>query len=344
MSHVVRPNLLRFCIGALSAALLVAAAVALWAPSAARATATFATQTGKNCSYCHVTPGGPLTAEGQAFHDAGDTLPSTTTIAPGSTSSSGSGAGGTAATTNLGGGAGGVTTTTSPGASAAPDRTGPMLALPDWLHDLLIWAHLIAMTTWLGAIIFVHLVQTPHVAGQGIPRRYLRLAWPSIGTLGLSGTLLTLNLIPSIESLTENRWGLLLMAKIAVFLALVTVAAFATLVVSPRLKRLAEGVAPGPAHDAHRAAGRVTVGYQGRIYDVTSSRLWRSGRHARLHDAWLDQTAALGGAPHGPEVLDAFTELSGDPPRKPRALRAFVIMAYANLSLVLGALLIVAVW
>lgn len=312
MSRIVRRNLLRFSIGVLSAALLTAAAVTLLAPSAARATATFATQTGKDCAYCHATPGGPLTAEGQAFHDAGDTLLSTTT--------------------------------TSTGDGAAPDRTGPILALPDWLHDLLIWAHLIAMTTWLGAIIFVHLVQTPHVAGQGIPRRYLRLAWPAIATLGLSGTLLTLSLIPSIESLTENRWGLLLMGKIAVFLALATVATFATVVVSPRLKRLAEGVVPGPAHDAHRVAGRVTVGYQGRVYDVTSSRLWRNGRHARLHDAWLDQTAALGGAPHGPEVLEAFTELSGDPQRKPRALRAFVIMAYANLSLVLGALLIVAVW
>lgn len=335
-----RPSLLRFCIGAFAVVIVMAAVVALWPPSAAWATVTFATQTGKDCAYCHVTPGGPLTAEGQAFHEAGDTLPTATTATATTTATTG----GARTTTSLVGGEGGVTTTTTTGGSPVAGRTGPILALPDWLHDLLIWAHLIAMTTWLGAIIFVHLVQTPHVAGQGIPRRYLRLAWPSIGTLGLSGTLLTLNLIPSIGSLTENRWGLLLMAKIGVFLALATVATFATIVVSPRLKRLAEGIAPGPAHDAHRAAGRVTVGYQGRIYDVTSSRLWRNGRHARLHDAWLDQTTALGGAPHGPEVLEAFAELSGDTPRKPRELRAFVIMAYANLSLVFGALLIVAVW
>ena len=341
MRRTAGPTARRVRLPVYAAAVLVATAVlsaaALSLPSAASATSAFARQTGKECTYCHVTPGGPLTAEGQAFQDAGDQLPPVTTTTGGTTTSSGAGA-----TTT---GSGGTTTTsvTTAGGSTG-GQSNRILALPDWLHDLLIWAHLIAMTTWLGAIIFVHLVQTPRVAGQGIPRRYLRLAWPSIATLGLSGTLLTLNLIPSIGSLTDSRWGLLLLAKIAVFLLLVTVAAFATLVVSPRLKRLAEGGVSGVAHEEHRAAGRVTVGFQGHIYDVTSSRLWRHGHHARRHDAWRDQSMAMGGAPHGPEVFEAFPELSSGPSKTPRAMRAFVIMAYANLTLVLAVLFIVAIW
>lgn len=336
MSRTARTTAARVRIIVSAAAVLAAAALSL--PSVASATSAFADQTEKECTYCHVTPGGPLTPAGQAFHDAGDVLSPVTTTTGGPTT-----------TDSISGGpstSDGPTTTdgTSGGGSTEGDGNR-ILAMPDWLHDLFIWAHLIAMTTWLGAIIFVHLVQTPRVAGQGIPRRYLRLAWPSIATLGLSGTLLTLNLIPSIGSLNDSRWGLLLVSKIAVFLLLVTVAAFATLVVSPRLKRLAEGgVSGGVAHEAHRAAGRVTVGYQGRTYDVSSSRLWRHGHHARRHDAWRDQSMAMGGAPHGPEVFEAFPELSGGPSRTPRPVRAFVTMAYANLTLVLAVLFIVAIW
>lgn len=314
-------------------ALLLITVLALAGPVArAGATSSFAAQTGKECAYCHVTPGGPLTAEGQAFHDAGDRLP-----------------GGSAAdTTTTLAGAGSATTTNgtepSSGTPAETPRTGPLLALPDWLHDLLVWAHLVAMTTWLGAIIFVHVVQTPRIAGQGIPRGYLQLAWPAIGTLGVSGVVLTLGIIPSLSTLTDGRWGLLLLAKIAVYLVLATVATFATFVVSPRLRKLAEGSETGGEHLEHQAAGRVTIGYQGRVYDLSSSRLWKGGRHARRHEAWQDLTAAMGGAPHGPEVFEPFPELSGVHARTPRPVRAFILMAYGNLFLVLAVLLIVAVW
>ncbi|MHB0979635.1 MAG: CopD family protein [Thermoleophilia bacterium] len=300
--------------------LAVALAVA-WHATPSFATSTFAAQTGKECAYCHVIPGGPLTPEGQAFRAAGDVIPDGTT---GNTTSTSAGA--------------------APGTNGSANSPGPLLPLPDWLHDLLVWAHLVAMTTWLGAIIFVHVVQTPHIAGQGIPRGYLRLAWPAIGTLGVSGGMLTLGMIPSLSALTAGRWGLLLLAKIGIFLLLVTVATVATFVVSPRLRRLAEGSESGGEHQGHQAAGRVTVGYQGKVYDLSSSRLWKSGRHARRHEAWQDLTSALGGAPHGPEVFETFPCLSGMPGRIPRPVRAFILMAYGNLFLVLAVLLIVAVW
>ncbi|MHB8867514.1 MAG: CopD family protein [Thermoleophilia bacterium] len=323
---------------------LVASAVAIFVSltgplTPAAATSAFAAQTGKECAYCHLTPGGPLTAEGTAFHDAGDRLPEEPT---GDTTTTGVGTGSTG-TGSTGTGSG----TSAPGAGSGdsePPPRGTLLALPGWLHDLLLWAHLVAMTTWLGAIIFVHVVQTPHIAGQGIPRGYLQLAWPAIGTLGLSGVILSLGMIPSLSTVADTRWGLLLLAKIGVYLVMAGVATVATFVVSPRLRKLAEGSESGSEHREYETAGRVTIGYQGRVYDLSSSRLWKGGKHARRHEAWQDLTAAMGGAPHGPEVFETFPELSGSTAGTPRPVRAFILLAYGNLSLVLAALLIVAVW
>lgn len=311
-------------------AFAIALTVALLAPTTAFATTDFAAQTGRPCAYCHVTIGGDLTAEGAAFEAAGFVLQP----------DDGAASGGTMGVTGAGDGGAG-----SGGEESGGPAGGPFIQLPDWLHDLFVWAHLTAMTTWLGAIIFVHVVQTPRVAGQGIPRGYLRLAWPAIGTLGVSGLLLTLNIIPSWATLTQGRWGWLLLAKIALYVVLVSVAAMATFVVSPRLRRLAEGAPTSVVdHEAHRAAGRVTVEYDGRVYDLTESRLWKGGRHARRHDAYQDLTAALGGAPHGPEVFEAFQALAGQDTAMPRPVRAFVLLAYGNLSLVLAVLLVVALW
>ena len=45
------------------------------------------------------------------------------------------------------------------------------------------------------------------------------------------------------------------------------------------------------------------VACEGKVYDVTGSFLWKDGRHQAMHDAGLDLTLALGGAPHGADLL-----------------------------------------
>lgn len=52
------------------------------------------------------------------------------------------------------------------------------------------------------------------------------------------------------------------------------------------------------------------VAVDDKIYDVTSSRLWKNGIHMKRHAAGLDLTTELAAAPHGPEVLERF-ELKG---------------------------------
>lgn len=47
------------------------------------------------------------------------------------------------------------------------------------------------------------------------------------------------------------------------------------------------------------------VAYQGMIYDVGGSRLWRSGKHYE-HWAGQDLTEELKDAPHGTKVFEKF--------------------------------------
>jgi predicted heme/steroid binding protein len=45
------------------------------------------------------------------------------------------------------------------------------------------------------------------------------------------------------------------------------------------------------------------IAYQGKVYDVTGSFLWRKGRHQVVHRAGQDLTDDLALAPHGDELL-----------------------------------------
>ena len=50
---------------------------------------------------------------------------------------------------------------------------------------------------------------------------------------------------------------------------------------------------------------RIYIAYKGFIYDVTRSRLWKSGQHYQ-HWAGQDLTEELKGAPHTEYVLERF--------------------------------------
>ena len=52
----------------------------------------------------------------------------------------------------------------------------------------------------------------------------------------------------------------------------------------------------------------IWVAFQGRIYDVTKSRLWRKGKHYE-HWAGQDLTEELADAPHTHEVFLRFEQV-----------------------------------
>ena len=46
------------------------------------------------------------------------------------------------------------------------------------------------------------------------------------------------------------------------------------------------------------------IACQGKVYDVSDSYHWRSGRHHAMHSAGVDLTDSLREAPHGANLLD----------------------------------------
>jgi len=48
------------------------------------------------------------------------------------------------------------------------------------------------------------------------------------------------------------------------------------------------------------------VAYKGKVYDVSTSFLWKDGTHQVLHNAGADLTDALEQAPHGENFLERF--------------------------------------
>ena len=48
----------------------------------------------------------------------------------------------------------------------------------------------------------------------------------------------------------------------------------------------------------------VYIAYAGKIYDVSESKLWKTGNHMRRHQSGTDLTEDIGSAPHDTEVLE----------------------------------------
>jgi predicted heme/steroid binding protein len=48
------------------------------------------------------------------------------------------------------------------------------------------------------------------------------------------------------------------------------------------------------------------IGFRGKVYDVSKSFLWSGGRHEAMHQAGMDLTQALVGAPHGADLLEKY--------------------------------------
>lgn len=50
----------------------------------------------------------------------------------------------------------------------------------------------------------------------------------------------------------------------------------------------------------------VYIAHEGKVYDVSGSKLWKGGLHMRRHHAGADLSVDIGAAPHGPEVLERY--------------------------------------
>jgi predicted heme/steroid binding protein/uncharacterized membrane protein len=53
----------------------------------------------------------------------------------------------------------------------------------------------------------------------------------------------------------------------------------------------------------------IYIAHQGRIYDVSESKLWRGGRHMKRHGAGADLTTDIQAAPHDADVLTRYPQV-----------------------------------
>ena len=53
----------------------------------------------------------------------------------------------------------------------------------------------------------------------------------------------------------------------------------------------------------------VYVAYNGSVYDVTTSKMWRTGMHMKRHPSGTNLTDELSGAPHADEVFERFPKV-----------------------------------
>jgi len=51
------------------------------------------------------------------------------------------------------------------------------------------------------------------------------------------------------------------------------------------------------------------IAHQGRVFDVSGSKLWRGGLHMKRHRAGRDLSTDFRAAPHGPEVLERYPQV-----------------------------------
>jgi len=76
----------------------------------------------------------------------------------------------------------------------------------------------------------------------------------------------------------------------------------------------------------------VYVAFGGKVYDVTESDLWKTGVHMARHASGQDLTKEIGAAPHGPEVLDKFSQVGTlrevPPSARAKALPSFLQKAF----------------
>ncbi|HYA27055.1 MAG TPA: CopD family protein, partial [Thermodesulfovibrionales bacterium] len=238
----------------------------------ANATTDYARQTGLECKECHVAAigGGPLTKEGAKFLEE----------------------------------------------MKVKGLYRPLSEAQKVVRFIIGYVHLITAIAWFGTILYVHILLKPAYAARGLPKGELFLGWLSIIILSITGVLLTIARIPTWKVLFTTRFGILLSIKISLFLIMVATAFIVTFFVGPRLKRklkkrwendIKMGKQDLTLQELHSFDGRegrpAFIAYNGTIYDVSASKLWRGGSHARKHLAGHDLTEALKTAPHAEDRI-----------------------------------------
>ncbi|MGK2944420.1 MAG: cytochrome b5 domain-containing protein [Desulfuromonadales bacterium] len=303
-----------------SISLFITLLLLLFMPLHTLATEEFAEKTNKPCQHCHLDPagGGELTTVGEGYLLSLQEAP--------------------------------VTHDTRSQSKSAGSPTRVFKLIVGFIH-------IFTGFFWFGTILYVHLILKPAYASQGLPRGEVRLGLISIVIMAITGIILTLYRVPSLEFFFTTCFGLLLFIKISLFMVMASSAFFVVSFIGPRLKKKRALPTPTAGEMSEDelsffdgSEGRQAYfAYQGKIYDVTNSRLWKNGAHMTRHKAGVDLTSILAQAPHDEsKVLDM--PVVGTLVAKARRStgfdhkKVFFFMAYMNLINVFLIVLVLALW
>jgi predicted heme/steroid binding protein/uncharacterized membrane protein len=220
------------------------------------------------------------------------------------------------------------------------------------------YLHLLTAIAWFGTIFYVHILLKPAYAAKGLPKGELILGWCSIIIMAITGTLLTISRIPAWNMFYTTRFGILLSMKILLFMIMVATAAIVTFVIGPKIRKQRTSIPTGfknrmTFEELERFDGRENrpayIAFKGKIYDVSSSKLWKGGTHLNKHRAGNDLTDFIKTAPHGEEKLLQMIQVAELVPleteaKKPVHEKVFYFMAYMNLVFVFLITFIIALW
>jgi predicted heme/steroid binding protein len=282
-------------------------------PPAAQSTPEYAQQTGLECQRCHVdATGGKLTKAGEDFRED----------------------------------------------LRIKGLYRPLKPIQKVVRLMIGYFHLLTAIAWFGTIFYVHILLKPAYAAKGLPRGELILGWLGIIILSITGVLLTIARIPTLRTLYTTKFGILLSIKIFLFLIMVASAFVVTFIIGPKIrKRKAQPLLQKKdrltpeelQHFDGKENRPAYFAYKGKVYDVSSSKLWKGGAHLKKHQAGNDLTNTLKTAPHGDDKIFKMPEVgellpTGAKVEKPTFEKVFYFMAYMNLVFVFLITFVIALW
>jgi predicted heme/steroid binding protein/uncharacterized membrane protein len=220
------------------------------------------------------------------------------------------------------------------------------------------YLHLLTAIAWFGTIFYVHILLKPAYAAKGLPKGELILGWSSMIIMAITGVLLTISRIPTLKMFYTTRFGILLSIKIILFMIMVATAAIVTFIIGPKIRKKKtqpllqkkDNLTPEELqHFDGKENKPAFFAYNGKVFDVSSSRLWKDGTHFKKHSAGNDLTDVLKTAPHGEERIYQMPEVGNLLPKgtkveKPTFEKVFYFMAYMNLIFVFLITFVIALW
>jgi len=220
------------------------------------------------------------------------------------------------------------------------------------------YLHLLTAIAWFGTIFYVHILLKPAYAAKGLPKGELILGWLGIIILSITGVLLTISRIPTWKMLYTTRFGMLLSLKIILFAIMAASAAIVTFVIGPRIRKQRAQISAQPKtrmtlDDLRHFDGAENrpayFAYQGKVYDVCLSKVWKGGTHFKKHHAGDDLTDILKTAPHDDDKILKMPVVAELVPletkvEKPAHEKVFYFMAYMNLIFVFLITFVIALW